>query len=248
MSSLRGTGPVGALCVLVAIGLGLSACGDPPSTGDVVVAHVDRHSIAKATLDHWTDVEAVLAYETEPKHPVPSGVVPDPPTYSRCISYLDRTTSPEPGQAVPTRAQLKRRCEERRRSLQRHVLDILLVYHWLRGEAAERRVKVTSAEVRQTLDRIFPNAGAYRRYLSITGERAADERLIIEKDLLDTRLLQLAEAKTGKRPKSVHEHEQTLVRAATAFTNKWKARTSCSAGYVVTECRQYKGRLSLVAP
>jgi hypothetical protein len=236
-----------AACALCSI-LAFAACGDPGSRGNPIVARVDGQSITKAALEHWTDVEAVLAYETEPKHPIPSGIVPDPPTYSQCTAYLERTTSPEPGQAVLTRPQLKRQCEERRRSLQRHVLDILLTYYWLRGDAAEQDVRVTSGEVKQTLDRIFQNARAYRRYLAITGERAADERLIIEKDLLDTRLLQIAEAKAGKGPKSVREHERTLVTAARAFTKKWKARTSCAAGYVVTECKQYKGRPSLVAP
>jgi foldase protein PrsA len=249
MPSIRGTiSAACALCVALAIGIGIAACGDPGAAGDMTVARVGSHAITKATLEHWTDVEAVLAYETEPKHPVPSGVVPDPPAYSRCVAYLEKTTSPEPGQAVPTRSQLKRRCQERRRSLQRHVLDILLLHYWLLDEGAEQGVKVTSAEVKKTLDRTFPNEAAYRRYLALTGETPADERLIIEKDRLDTRLLQTAEAKRAPQPKSLREHEQAMIEAATAFTKKWKARTSCSAGYVVTECKQYKGPLSLVAP
>jgi hypothetical protein len=237
-----------ALCATLAISVGLADCGDSAPTGEAVVATVDSHSITKTALDHWTAVEAVLAYETEPKRPVPAGTVPDPPTYAKCVARLEKTTSPASSQPMPTPLQLKRQCQGRRRSLQRHVLDILLIYYWLSGDAVEQGVKVTSAEVKQTLDRIFPNSAAYRRYLSITGERPSDERLIIEKDLLDTKLLELAEAKTGTKPASVREHEQALVKAATAFTNKWKARTSCSAGYVVAECKQYKGPPSLIAP
>jgi len=249
MALTRGTGfVVCALCAALAISGGLATCGDSARTGADIVARVDSHSITKATLDHWTAVEAVLAYETEPKRRVPTGVVPDPPTYAKCVAYLEKTTSPASGQPMLTPSRLKRQCQERRRSLQRHVLDILIIYYWLRGDADEQGVKVTNAEAKQTLGRIFPNTAAYRRYLSLTGERANDERLIIEKDLLDTKLLELAEARTGTRPTSVREHEQALLKAATAFTNKWQARTSCSPGYVVAECKQYKGRPSLVAP
>ena len=257
MRSTRGTRsapgamriPLGATCVLIVACLGIAACGggDPKPAGKVV-ARVNGNAVTKATLDHWTDVEAVLAYENEPKRPVPVGVVPDPPTYAKCIGYLMKTTVPEPGESSPTRSQLKRRCHERRTVLQRHVLDILLTYYWLSGDAREQGVKVTGAEITKIRDRVFPGESAYRRYLSITGERPADERLIIEKDLLDTKLLQLAEAKFRPKPTSVQEHDRMMAELGTAFTSKWKARTSCSAGYVVAECRQYTGPPSPVLP
>jgi hypothetical protein len=235
-----------AYCAALALSAGLVACGDSSSAGDSIVARIDGNSITKATLDHWTDVEAVLAYEAEPKKPVPTGVIPDPPSYAKCIAY-SKTTLALGGARLPqSRAQLKRQCEARRRTLQRHVLDILITYYWLLGEGTENGVKATAAEIGRVKDQIFPTAASFHRYLTLTGERPADERLIIEKDLLDTELLQLAEAKS--KPKGEHEHERVVVEAARAFTNKWKARTSCSAGYVVTECKQYQGRPSLVAP
>lgn len=249
MRSIRAIRSIlGASCVLFAACVAITACGDDHHSRDSVVARVNGDVVTKATLDHWTDVEAVLAYENEPKRPVPVGVVPDPPSYTQCIGYLARTTAPEAGRPAPTSAQLKRRCQERRTTLQRHVLDVLLTYYWLLGDARERGVKVTSAEVTKILDRIFPDDAAYRRYLSLTGERPADERLIIEKDLLDTKLLQLEEAKFRPKPTSVRGHDQMMASLATAFTSKWKARTSCSAGYVVAECAQYTGPPSPVVP
>jgi hypothetical protein len=232
------------LCGVIVASLSVIACGD--AKPGVVVAWVDGHSIAKAELERWTAIEAVLAYETNPGKPVPSGVVPDPPAYVKCIAHLE--TSESTGEVAPTRAQLKRRCAEKRELLRRHILDILITYYWLSGDAAERGVKVTNTEIRQVLDRIFPSAAAYRRYLSITRERPSDERLIIEKDLFDSKLLQLSEAQSKRKPTSMHQRERALIQAATAFTQKWKARTSCSAGYIVAECRQYKGPLSLIEP
>jgi hypothetical protein len=239
--SLRGICFLG--CALAAFLL--VACGDP-KPAEHVVARIDGHAITLPELGHWTEIEAVLAYETVPKKPVPAGVIPDPPSYAKCIAYL-RTVEvlgQSPTRRTPT--QLKHQCEARREQLLRHVLDILITYYWLRGEAAERGLKVSPAEIEQVRTRIFPNEALYRRYLTLTGEAPADERLIIEKDLLDTKLLRLTEAKS--RPTTTHQREQMLIRAATSFTSKWKARTSCSASYVVAECKQYKGPPSLVAP
>jgi hypothetical protein len=248
MTSLRRTFSAACtLCVTLAISGLLAACGSSGSTAGSAIALVGKHSITRATLEHWTDVEAVLAYNTDPKSPVPSGVVPDPPAYVKCIAYLQKAGT-ESEQASLTHSRLKHRCQERHGMLQRHVLDILLFYYWLLDEGVEQGVRVTDAQVKKKLDQAFPSEGAYRRYLSLTGETPANERLIIEKDLLDDGLLQLAEVKARPRPKTVREHERMLATLATDFTHKWKARTSCSAGYIVPECKQYKGPPSLLAP
>jgi hypothetical protein len=233
------------LSVVLIASVSLTACGD--SKSGAVVARVGGRSITKSSLERWTAIEAVLAYETNPRRPPPRGIVPDPPAYVNCVAYL-KAESSAADHPMPSATQLKRRCDKRHTSLQRHVLDILLIYYWLRNEAAERGVEVTSSDVEHVLDRIFPSAAAYHRYLAITGERPADERLIIQKDLLDTKLLQLDEAKYRQQTTAAHQSERALVEAAKAFTKKWRARTSCSAGYVVSECEQYRGPPSLVAP
>ncbi len=233
------------LCGVFIASLGLIGCG---ATSDPV-ARVDDHAITKATLERWTAIEAVLAYETDPTRPVPKGVVPDPPTYINCIAYLKAPRGLGLGHPDQTAAQLKKQCGERRRMLQRHVLDILLVYYWLRGEAAEKGVKLTRAKIRAGLDRAFPNPAAYRRHLSLTGKTPADERMILEKNLLDTKLLDLVKADFGRRQvTSQQQREQAFIGAARAFTKKWMARTTCSTGYIVPECKEYKGPISLIEP
>lgn len=235
-----------ALCVLLLAGLVLAGCGDAASS--TIVARVGKDTITKRNLERWTTIEAVLAYETDPKRPVPKGVVPDPPAYSDCIAYLTTIASAH-GPARPASGQLKRQCEQKHKLLQRHILDILLTYYWLRADGAEKGVRVTSREVKRVLDGIFSTPAAFRRYQSITKESPADERLIIERDLLDTKLLQIAESKLRTRgPTSERQRARALIGLATAFTRKWSARTSCHAGYVVSECRQYRGKRSLVLP
>lgn len=238
------------VCTLCAIGVASSvpiACG--AATSPNVVARVGNNSVTKENLARWTAIEAVLAYQTDPTQNtlVPKGVAPDPPRYANCIAFLQ--ANPGPGQSSLPRAQLKVQCEKEHALLQRHILDILLTSYWLRAEASEKGVKLTEGEIKSVLDKLFPSPAALRRYLVITGERPSDERLIIEKDLFDSKLLQLKEREMKmSRLKSEHERGPLLVRAAREFTDKWAARTWCRAGYVVSECKQYKGTRSLVAP
>jgi hypothetical protein len=236
------------LCAIMFASVALPGCGDGASSS--IVARVAGTAISAANLERWTAIEAALAYHTDPNSaaPVPRGVIPDPPAYKGCIAFL--AANPEPGQkeAESTR-QLKEQCSQKRTRLQRHILDILLVSRWLRGEAAERGVKLTNGEVENVLHGIFPNQGAFHKYLSITGEQPSDERSIIEKDLLDTKLLQIQEQQMKREGLvSGRQHEQALIRVATEFTTKWAARTWCRSDYVVSECRQYQGERSLVAP
>jgi hypothetical protein len=236
-----------ALCVVLICTLGLSACGD--AARQTVVARVGSDSITLSNLERWTAIEAALAYAVEPKGPTPSGVVPDPPDYVDCIAYLRRTTQPTPGQPKSSTKQLKRVCADKHERLRRHILDILLVHDWLKGEAAERGIELTNAEFETLLHRVAPTRAALKRYLSITGERMADEHLIIERDLFDSKLQHLTEEQIKHEGlTSEHQREQALIKAATEFTNKWAAKTYCHPGFVVSECKQYKGRRSLVVP
>jgi hypothetical protein len=224
----------------------MAACGSTePEGSDRVVARVDGHTTTTQRLEHWTAVEAALAFESTPKGPVPKGVIPDPPDYVSCIAYQSSLQGHRKG----TRAQVKRECKEKYISLQRHVLDILLIYYWLKGESSERGVRITDAEIDKIVHQVAPTPRALQKYLSITGESLADLRLIAEKDLFDSRLLALEEGEFKKQGlTSAHQHERALIKAATEFTQKWSAKTSCLAAYVISDCKQYMGTRALVAP
>jgi hypothetical protein len=236
-----------ALCGLLVLTFGLSACGN--SEQETIVARVGTDAITLSNLERWTAIEASLAYAERPLGATPKGVVPDPPDYVNCIGYLRAITKPEPGQSALTTEKLKRLCAEKHERLRRHILDILLIHDWLKNEAAERGVKLTNAERETLLHRVAPTPAALHRYLSNTGERLADLRLIIERDLLDTKLERLMDARIKHDGvTSEHQRERALVKAATEFTNKWASKTYCHAGFVVSECRQYRGTRSLVLP
>jgi hypothetical protein len=217
----------------VALVLTLGSCG---AGRDAVVVRVGNHSITERTVEHWTAVEAILAYEASPSRPAPKGVVPDPPAYADCVAYLHRIDA--------TLAQLKRRCQQRYDELKRHVLDILITNYWLDGEAAARGVTVNDHDVQRAIKRQFPTPTAFRRFLALTGERASDETLIVRRDLLAARLQasQLSEVtKSGLAPA---QERQAFAKLGAEFTARWTARTDCRPEYVVQECRQFDGPAS----
>ena len=228
------------LCGALAVGASLASCGGATPDGLTVVS-VDGHSITKATLDHWTAIEAVLAYQLNPSAPVPRGVVPDPPAYVKCIAYL-LTTPPTllKTNSSETVAQLRGQCAERRTQLQRHVLDILITNYWLRGEADARGVAVAEGELREAIDRQFPSEEAFRRFLRLTGETASDDMFVVKGDLLTNKLRQLVTSAQGL---TSEQQQLAYARFNDAFAKRWRAQTTCRQGYVVAECREYKGPL-----
>jgi hypothetical protein len=224
--------------------VGLIACGSGAS-GDAVV-QVGESSISKATVDHWTRIEGALTYRTTPKQPVPNGVVPDPPSYTVCIAYLEATARPAKGQPKPTVAQLRSQCQQKDGVLRKKALGILILFDWLNEELADRGGKVTDKEVQQQLSifkhQEFPTEADFYKYLASTGMSVSDMLLLMKNGVLGTKLQQKVVAKGL----TAQQQGQAFAKFATEFKKKWTAKTSCRPGYVVPGCKQYKGSESLL--
>jgi foldase protein PrsA len=226
--------------------IGVSGCGGGMPSG--IVVQIGARSISKATLDHWTAIEAATDYETNPSGPLPTGVVPDPPRYSACIARLRETTPKvRAGTPRPTRTSLEKECRQKYRKLQQHVLNVLITFQWLLGESEKQGVNITDSEVNRQYERFsherFPKTGELKRYLTITGESLADERLRMKMDLLGTRLNEKMERKVKDEGAGVQQQLLAVVRWNKEFVARWLARTNCRVEYVVSNCRQYRGAL-----
>jgi hypothetical protein len=219
---------------LVMVALALGSCGGSGET----VAEVDGQKISKATLDHWVPIEAVISREVYPERPPPSGVIPDPPSYSACVGYTKSirasgVEAPDPStQSLSPKAE----CKQRYAALRKHMLQILITYQWLIAESAAQGVKVSDAEVRQNLERYereqFGSKAKFRRFLKYTHQTVADELLVIRIDQLSTRLQKKILAERGKAG-AIEYYKR--------FPEVWTAKTDCRAGYVIPECKQYRG-------
>src|SRR5690242_16836238 len=124
-----------AFAVLAVAGTGLFAHGGQ-LPGDVV-ATVDGQAIEKPEFDHWMAIAASSS----------GSVAPDPATgYRRCIAARRKATSADERHKV-TDKQLAHACKRDYARLRNQVVQLLLSFKWIAGEAAAQGIVVTDAEV-----------------------------------------------------------------------------------------------------
>jgi foldase protein PrsA len=181
--TLRSISALGA--VLFAL-VGIAACGGIP--GDAVV-QVGGTPITKTAFEHWMKVASASSASGTTAKPV----VPEPPSYSACISHL-AATAPKPakGQSAPTTAQLKSQCEQQYKSLQSEVLGFLISSQWVIGEASSLGVKLSDAEVKKEFTKIkstqFPKAAEFEKFLASSGQSVSDLLLRVKLNLLSQKI------------------------------------------------------------
>jgi len=234
------------LSLLSALAIGaLVGCGSG-GDGDEVVAHVAGvGSITKAAVDHWTHVEFILLHEYVPTRPVPKGVVPDPPSYKDCISYLKRTAHEYAARSSTLAAE----CRRKERQMRANTLDKLISWDWTIGRAHAFGIRASDAEVRQQLARVIKTRSLYganvRRYLKLSGQTMADLLFRSRVQLLEVEIANSAKHVLASLPKGLTEKQRQIAYLSVArrysATKDWVGKTSCRKGYVVSACKQYTG-------
>lgn len=163
---------------------------------------VNGDSITNSTYHHWL---AVAAASSAPATGKSKAVVPDPPTYSKCVAHL-KETAPKPakGQPAPTEATFKAQCEQQYTALKQEVLGFLISADWVIGEASEQGVKVSDAEVEKQFSTIkkqqFPKEADFQKFLANSGQTVSDLLLRVKLNLLSTKIQQKISKNAGKKP------------------------------------------------
>jgi hypothetical protein len=213
----------------------LTACGSSNET----VAQVQGASpISKSLIDHWIRIESVLAYDTIPKAPIPAGVLALPPDYSACIAFL--ATRPyliESGTPKASKAQLKARCAQHYAEIKQKVINYMIAYRWVGGELARRGLKVSEGEVQKAIKQFEVKnfrGHEFQNYMAYSHLSRTDLHFIIQYTVMGTKLLREGFGRTASSP-------QVHTRELASFTQRWTARTSCKASYLVPGCREYRG-------
>jgi len=171
-----------ALCALGATVAVAAGCGGVPGNA---VAEVDGSSIERETFDHWLAVAA--------KSSQPGATVPDAPEYTNCVAQKRKTT-PKPGKGQPkvTDEQLKEQCKQEYEALRDQVLQLLVSFKWIEGEAKEMGVEVTDAEVKKSFDeqkkQSFPKDADYKKFLKDSGQSEDDIMQRVKLDLLSNKI------------------------------------------------------------
>lgn len=179
----------------------------------------------------------------------PRGLVSDPPNYASCVAAVRairrRSVNNEP---KPASGELESKCRQLYQVLKQQALSYLISAEWSIGESAEYGVHVTDQEVKQQFTRIrseqFPKQSELQKYLARKGWTLSDELFLVKQNLLSRKFQQKLQPKLSK----VGGGAQGFAKLIEGFHSKWTARTSCRAGYVVEECKQYRGPKTISTP
>ncbi len=156
----------------------VSACGSAVP-GDAV-AVVSGNPITSQAFAHWAYVGAVAEAQSSPGSPV---IVPDPPTYTKCIASIRKIA----GAAVPV-SELKSACE----SEFSNTLEYLVRADWIQGQAASQGIKVTAAQVEKQFETAkkqqFGTDAKFQQFLTETGQTLADILYRFRVSVLSTKL------------------------------------------------------------
>jgi foldase protein PrsA len=165
----------------------LAACGssDDSSIPGNAVASVDGTPITKAEYDKWAEITAQGGAQR-------GVVVPDPPTFTRCIAELRKQTRPARGQPAPTDVTLRAQCRQLNEALVQQTMNTLIQQLWIEKEAKEQGVTVSDADVERQLAatkrQSFRSEAAFQRFLKQSGMSQEDVLSRIRVQTLATNL------------------------------------------------------------
>jgi foldase protein PrsA len=176
-----------ALCAFFVLPIVLSACGSVPGNS---VAQVGDQEISKDQFEHWVKV---VANGSAQQTPGQKAVVPDPPNYTKCIAALRKSTpKPAKGQPKPTTETFRKQCKQQYTLFRNQAENFLIQSVWLQGEAADRKINVTDAQVEKRLKQVkkqnFPKAKEFTKFLKDSGQTLEDIRLQVKLDVISTKI------------------------------------------------------------
>jgi foldase protein PrsA len=165
---------VALLGVFCAVPLTLSACGGDSSVPSDAVAKIGPDTITKTAFDHWMKVNAWQGQLGTAR-----AQVPDAPDFTKCIAQTKKT-SPKPakGQPAKTDAFYKAQCQQQYTTLRDMTMQQLISGAWTEGEAADRGVTISDADLKRDFDKArvqsYPTEKAYRNFLKQLGVTQED--------------------------------------------------------------------------
>jgi foldase protein PrsA len=174
MTSLRRLPALlGAFLVLSLV---LAACGGDGVPGHAV-AKIGREPIKTSVFDHWFQAAAISAQQQTGVTDKPA--IPKPPEFTACIANKKKVAvKPAKGQPKPTDATYKAQCEQEYTALRDQTMQFLISSAWTEGEATDRGVTMTDAEIKKIFDgqRLlsFRDDESYLGFLKSSGSSQED--------------------------------------------------------------------------
>lgn len=172
-----------ALCAFFVPAAVFAGCGGVPGNA---VAEVDGDAIEKSTFDRWLTVASKAGGQA-------SAAAPKPPGFAQCVTQKRKTTpKPAKGQPKVTDGQLKTQCKQEYEGLRDQVLQLLISFRWIEGEAKEMDLKATDAEIKKSFDKqrkqAFPKDADFAKFLKDSGQTQDDILLRVRLDALSNKI------------------------------------------------------------
>jgi len=198
-----------ALCAFFVPAAIFAGCGGVPGNA---VAQVDGEAIEKKTFEHWMTVASKAGGQ-------PGATVPKPPAFTECVAQKRKTTpAPAKGQPKVTDGALKTQCKTEYDGLRNQVLQLLISFKWIEGEATRQKVKVSDAEIKKSFDtqrkEAFPKDADFKKFLKDSSQTQDDILMRVRLDALSNKI----------RDKITKGKDKVPDPEAKAFYDKNKAR------------------------
>ncbi len=239
-----------SLLILTGCGGSDSAAHGEGSGGGGSVTRIQgtSASIDKAVLNHWMRSMAGGDYRASIGVQGPRGLVSEPANYGECASaaktFVPRTPT---GQLKLSDAQIAQKCRQLYQSIKAQALSFLISVQWTVAEGAEQGLKVTDADLRHEFARFwkerYPTKQEFEKYIAERQWVLSDVLYQLKRNILVGRILPKFKAKVNRAGGG----EQLYVKFALERYKALIAKTSCRAGYVVPNCKEYSGP-PIVAP
>jgi len=119
--------------------------------------------------------------------------VPDSPSFTKCVAAKKKVQpAPAKGQPKVTDKQLKTQCDQEYKALRDQVLQLLISFEWIQGEASDLKVKISEAEVKKSFDmqkkQSFPKPKDFDKFLKDSGQSLDDILLRVRLDQLSNKI------------------------------------------------------------
>jgi foldase protein PrsA len=184
-----------ALGAFFVLAFTVAACGGDDDSNEVpsnAVASVDGTPVTKADYERWV---AIMARSNG------APVVPDPPTYARCIAGIQEAARRVRGQRVPSDSAARAQCRQLDEQVRNQVMAMLIQSIWFEDEAKELGIELSDRDVERRLEETkraqFPRRGDYERFLRTSGMTEEDVLFQLRLQELPARITERIQRQAG---------------------------------------------------
>jgi hypothetical protein len=226
------------LGIVLALALLLSGCGSSDS-----VTHIAGSSatISKPMLDHWMRAVVGTDFRVSTGAKGPPGLASEPADYGGCVAASKKVVARTPtGKLKLTDGQIMQKCHELYRAIRNQAMSYLLSAEWTMLEAKELHVSLSDAELHKEFLRwraaTYKTDAKFQAYMKERQLVLSDVLYQLKRNILVTRLLPTFQAQV----KRAGGGERVYAKLALERYHNLIAKTSCKAGYVMEDCKEYR--------